>query len=110
MPTNQEFLDIVLSRTQRQLPTQIRAGFKISRIRGMADAAEFCVDLRTDTMSVQFPALLRRAVTLTKILCATTGFYTRKVKYTQETFCEKFQAILDGFPRLQDIHPFRMLF
>ncbi|KAH1469231.1 hypothetical protein KXX53_001007 [Aspergillus fumigatus] len=106
VPTNQEFLDIVLSRTQRQLPTQIRAGFKISRIRGMADAAEFCVDLRTDTMSVQFPALLRRAVTLTKILCATTGFYTRKVKYTQETFCEKFQAILDGFPRLQDIHPF----
>ncbi|KAJ6059605.1 hypothetical protein N7444_003244 [Penicillium canescens] len=67
VPTNQEFLDIVLSRTQRQLPTQIRAGFKISRIR---------------------------------------GFYTRKVKYTQETFCEKFQAILDGFPRLQDIHPF----
>ncbi|BCS18048.1 putative GTPase NOG1 [Aspergillus puulaauensis] len=67
VPTNQEFLDIVLSRTQRQLPTQIRAGFKISRIR---------------------------------------GFYTRKVKYTQETFGEKFQAILDGFPRLQDIHPF----
>ncbi|KAJ5407847.1 hypothetical protein N7509_001730 [Penicillium cosmopolitanum] len=67
VPTNQEFLDIVLSRTQRQLPTQIRAGFNISRIR---------------------------------------GFYTRKVKYTQETFCEKFQAILDGFPRLQDIHPF----
>ncbi|KAG2413587.1 nucleolar GTP-binding protein [Aspergillus terreus] len=67
VPTSQEFLDIVLSRTQRQLPTQIRSGFKISRIR---------------------------------------GFYTRKVKYTQETFCEKFQAILDGFPRLQDIHPF----
>lgn len=34
VPTNQEFLDIVLSRTQRRLPTQIRAGFKISRIRG----------------------------------------------------------------------------
>ncbi|KAJ5805158.1 Nucleolar GTP-binding protein 1 [Penicillium riverlandense] len=67
VPTSQEFLDIVLSRTQRQLPTQIRAGFKISRIR---------------------------------------GFYTRKVKYTQETFGEKFTSILDGFPRLQDIHPF----
>ncbi|KAL1976915.1 hypothetical protein VTN31DRAFT_3197 [Thermomyces dupontii] len=67
VPTSQEFIDIVLSRTQRQLPTQIRPGFKISRIR---------------------------------------AFYTRKVKYTQETFCEKFQAILDGFPRLQDIHPF----
>ncbi|MCJ1411171.1 Nucleolar GTP-binding protein 1 [Ptychographa xylographoides] len=67
VPTSQEFLDIVLSRTQRRLPTQIRAGFKISRIR---------------------------------------AFYTRKVKYTQETFTEKLSAILDGFPRLQDIHPF----
>ncbi|KAK7614906.1 nucleolar GTP-binding protein 1 [Phyllosticta paracitricarpa] len=67
VPTSQEFLDIVLSRTQRRLPTQIRAGFKISRIR---------------------------------------GFYTRKVKFTAETFAEKIQAILDGFPRLQDIHPF----
>jgi nucleolar GTP-binding protein len=28
------------------------------------------------------------------------------VKYTAETFAEKLQAILDGFPRLQDIHPF----
>jgi nucleolar GTP-binding protein len=67
VPTSQEFIDIVLSRTQRRLPTQIRAGFKISRIR---------------------------------------GFYTRKVKFTSETFCEKLQAILEGFPRLQDIHPF----
>ncbi|KAF2485189.1 putative nucleolar GTP-binding protein [Neohortaea acidophila] len=33
VPTSQEFLDIVLSRTQRRLPTQIRAGFKITRIR-----------------------------------------------------------------------------
>ena len=35
------------------------------------------------------------------------AFYTRKVKYTQETFTEKLSAILEGFPRLQDIHPFR---
>ncbi|KAI6245078.1 Nucleolar GTP-binding protein 1 [Erysiphe necator] len=67
VPTSAEFLDIVLSRTQRRLPTQIRAGFAISRIR---------------------------------------NFYTRKVKYTQETFSEKFSLILNGFPRLQDIHPF----
>ncbi|PHH59231.1 hypothetical protein CDD81_3549 [Ophiocordyceps australis] len=67
VPTQQEFLDIVLSRTQRKLPTQIRAGFKTSRIR---------------------------------------AFYTRKVKFTQETFSEKFGAILESFPRLADIHPF----
>lgn len=35
-----------------------------------------------------------------------TAFYTRKVKFTQETFSEKFGAILESFPRLQDIHPF----
>ena len=34
------------------------------------------------------------------------AFYTRKVKFTQETFSEKFAAILESFPRLQDIHPF----
>ncbi|MDI1488760.1 MAG: Nucleolar GTP-binding protein 1 [Ramalina farinacea] len=67
VPNHQDFLDVVLSRTQRRLPTQIRSGFKISRIR---------------------------------------GFYTRKVKFTQETFSEKLSAILEGFPRLQDIHPF----
>ncbi|KAI1321994.1 P-loop containing nucleoside triphosphate hydrolase protein [Xylariaceae sp. FL0255] len=67
VPTAQEFLDIVLSRTQRRLPTQIRSGFKISRIR---------------------------------------AFYTRKVKFTAETFSEKLSLILEGFPRLNDLHPF----
>ncbi|KAF3919293.1 hypothetical protein ABW21_db0200263 [Orbilia brochopaga] len=67
VPTSQEFLDIVLSRTTRKTPTVIRAGFKISRIR---------------------------------------AFYLRKVKFTQDTFTEKLQAILDGFPKLQDIYPF----
>ncbi|KAK0735879.1 P-loop containing nucleoside triphosphate hydrolase protein [Apiosordaria backusii] len=67
VPTAQEFIDIILSRTQRRLPTQIRAGFKISRIR---------------------------------------AFYTRKVKFTQETCSEKFGAIVSSFPILTDQHPF----
>ncbi|KAK3688124.1 P-loop containing nucleoside triphosphate hydrolase protein [Podospora appendiculata] len=67
VPTSQEFIDIVLSRTQRRLPTQIRAGFKISRIR---------------------------------------AFYTRKVKFTQETCSEKFSNIVGSFPVLTDQHPF----
>jgi nucleolar GTP-binding protein len=49
------------------LPTQIRAGFKISRIR---------------------------------------AFYTRKVKYTAETFTERLSTTIEAFPRLADIHPF----
>ncbi len=47
--------------------TQIRAGFKISRIR---------------------------------------AFYTRKVKYTSETFSERLSTTIEAFPRLADIHPF----
>jgi hypothetical protein len=67
IPNGTDFLDIVLSRTQRRLPTVIRPGFKISRIR---------------------------------------AFYARKVKYTQESFTEKLDAILTQFPRLDAIHPF----
>lgn len=67
VPNGTDFLDIVLSRTQRRLPTVIRPGFKISRIR---------------------------------------AFYARKVKYTQESFTEKLEAILTQFPRLDAIHPF----
>ncbi|KAJ8131569.1 hypothetical protein O1611_g2053 [Lasiodiplodia mahajangana] len=31
---------------------------------------------------------------------------TRKVKFTAETFSEKLSLILEGFPRLNDLHPF----
>lgn len=67
IPNSADFLDIVLSRTQRKTPTVIRSGFKISRIR---------------------------------------NFYARKIKFTQDTFSEKLQSILDEFPKLNDIHPF----
>ncbi|CCG84272.1 protein of unknown function [Taphrina deformans PYCC 5710] len=67
IPAVTDFLDIVLSRTQRKTPTVIRSGFKISRIR---------------------------------------DFYARKIKFTQDTFSEKLQSILDEFPKLNDIHPF----
>ena len=67
IPNFNDFIDIVLSRTQRKTPTVIRSGFKISRIR---------------------------------------DFYARKIKFTQDTFSEKLQSILDEFPKLNDIHPF----
>lgn len=34
------------------------------------------------------------------------SFYMRKVKFTQTTVDEKLGAILQEFPRLDDIHPF----
>ncbi|KTW32566.1 uncharacterized protein T551_00051 [Pneumocystis jirovecii RU7] len=67
VPPAKEFLDIVLSKTQRKTPTVVRPGFKISRIR---------------------------------------SFYMKKVTFTKDTLTEKLQAIIDEFPRLNDLHPF----
>jgi nucleolar GTP-binding protein len=67
IPTATELIDITLSKTQRKTPTQISAGFKITRIR---------------------------------------KFYMRKVKFMQESVNEKLGGIVDGFPKLNDIHPF----
>ncbi|KAF4376846.1 hypothetical protein G4B88_015790, partial [Cannabis sativa] len=67
VPTGKVFIDIILSRTQRQTPTVVHKGYAINRLR---------------------------------------QFYMRKVKYTQTNFYEKLSAIIDEFPRLDDIHPF----
>mmetsp|Transcript_53215 Transcript_53215/g.64151 ORF Transcript_53215/g.64151 Transcript_53215/m.64151 type:complete len:698 (+) Transcript_53215:257-2350(+) len=34
------------------------------------------------------------------------AFYMRKIKFTQQTITERLSAILNDFPRLNDIHPF----
>lgn len=67
VPPLEDFLDIVLSKTQRKTPTVVHKGYSINRIR---------------------------------------DFYLRKVKFTQGTFDEKLGAILEEFPRLDDVHPF----
>ena len=67
VPPLGDFLDIVLSKTQRKTPTVIHKGYAIIRIR---------------------------------------NFYMRKVKFTRDTFDEKLGAILQDFPRIEDIHPF----
>ncbi|KAI8059369.1 GTP binding protein 4 [Gilbertella persicaria] len=67
VPTSSDFIDIILSKTQRKTPTVIHKNYNIGRIR---------------------------------------QFYMRKVKFTQESFDEKFKNILDEFPKMEDIHPF----
>ena len=67
VPSSKDFIDIVLSRTQRKTPTVVHKHLKISRIR---------------------------------------QFYTRKIKFTQQTFHDKLAAILNEFPKLDDVHPF----
>ncbi|KAL4229360.1 Nucleolar GTP-binding protein 1 [Mactra antiquata] len=67
VPTAKDFVDIVLSKTQRKTPTVVHKHYKISRIR---------------------------------------QFYTRKVKFSQQTFHDKLSQIISDFPKLEDVHPF----
>jgi nucleolar GTP-binding protein len=67
VPTGNELIDIILSKTQRKTPTVVHPQYNIQRIR---------------------------------------KFYMRKVKFTNQSINEKIQSILDGFPKLDDIHPF----
>ncbi|XP_018020048.1 GTP-binding protein 4 [Hyalella azteca] len=65
--TADEFINVMLSRTQRRTPTVIRRHFVISRIR---------------------------------------KFYMVKVRFIQQQFVERFNMILQEFPKINDLHPF----
>jgi len=61
VPTASDFLDIVLSKTQRKLPTVIRSGFKISRIRSFymrkVSFAQGAFHEKLDAILGDFPVL-----------------------------------------------------
>lgn len=67
VPTAKDFIDIVLSKTQRKTPTVIHKQYAIGRIR---------------------------------------QFYTRKIKFCQQTYHDKLSQIITDFPKLDDVHPF----
>lgn len=67
VPTAKDFIDIILSKTQRKTPTVIHKHYKITRIR---------------------------------------AFYTRKVKFAQQSFHDRLSQIIQEFPKLDDVHPF----
>lgn len=48
------------------------------------------------------PTVIHPGYKITRI----RNFYMRKIKFTQQTIDEKLGAILQEFPRLDDIHPF----
>ncbi|AOA65258.1 Putative GTPase that associates with pre-60S ribosomal subunits [Komagataella phaffii CBS 7435] len=48
------------------------------------------------------PTVIRPGFAITRI----RAFYMRKVRYTAEGFAEKFTDLLQGFPNIDDVHPF----
>ncbi|KAH0544325.1 Nucleolar GTP-binding protein 1 [Glutinoglossum americanum] len=83
VPTSQEFLDVVLSRTQRRLPTQIRAGFKISRIRKLDTDKDL---LNTLYDADHFRIALGQLSTAKHLIETVSRDYVRLLKYAQSLF------------------------
>ena len=61
VPTNKEFIDIVLSRTQRKTPTVVHKGYKISRIRAFymrkVKFAQSAFEEKLQQLLLDFPKL-----------------------------------------------------
>jgi nucleolar GTP-binding protein len=52
IPNSDEFVNIVLSKTQRKTPTQVHPNYKIQRIRGFyIRKVKFCTTLTTDKLA-----------------------------------------------------------
>ncbi|XP_074272738.1 nucleolar GTP-binding protein 1 [Silene latifolia] len=60
------------------------------------------VDIVLSRTQRQTPTVVHKGYAISRL----RQFYMRKVKYTQQNFHEKLSAIIDEFPRLDDIHPF----
>ena len=60
------------------------------------------IDIGLSKTQRKTPTVIRKGFKIQRI----RKFYMRKVKFMQESINEKLTAIVDGFPKLNDIHPF----
>jgi len=60
------------------------------------------VDICLSKTQRKTPTVVHPGFKITRI----RAFYMRKVKFCQTTFCERFEKILEDFPKIDDIHPF----
>lgn len=80
VPTAADFLDIVLSKTQRKTPTVRR----------------YILHTKLKIKSLTMSQVIHKNFKISRI----RNFYMRKVKFTQDSFDEKLGAILSEFPIL----------
>lgn len=85
VPTAADFLDIVLSKTQRKTPT----------VRSPVVAYVLA------STNYSLPKVIHKNFKISRI----RNFYMRKVKFTQDTFDEKLGSILSEFPMLDVCFP-----
>ena len=92
VPAATDFVDIVLTRTQRKTPTVVHPGYKISRIRYARPSHP-----PTHPPTPNPPTHPPTQHTSTQH----RAFYMRKVKFTQQNYSERLRQILSDFPRVE---------
>lgn len=75
--------------------------YNFKKIAPIAGASEM-IDIILTRTQRKTPTVIHPGYKITRI----RHFYMRKVKFTQQSIDEKLGAILQEFPRLDDIHPF----
>ena len=75
--------------------------YKLKEIKTVPPADSF-IDIVLSRTQRKTPTVVHPGYKITRI----RNFYTRKIKYAQTTYNEKFAEILESFPRIDEIHPF----
>eukprot|EP01038_Epipyxis_sp_PR26KG_P009565 gene9565-12883_t len=75
--------------------------YNFKKITPIPNAADM-IDIVLTRTQRKTPTVIHPGYKISRI----RSFYMRKVKFTQQTIDEKLGAILQDFPRLDDIHPF----
>eukprot|EP00927_Polykrikos_kofoidii_P055587 TRINITY_DN49805_c0_g1_i1.p1 TRINITY_DN49805_c0_g1~~TRINITY_DN49805_c0_g1_i1.p1 ORF type:complete len:644 (-),score=159.83 TRINITY_DN49805_c0_g1_i1:82-2013(-) len=75
--------------------------YKFKEIQTIPPAKQL-LDIVLSRTQRKTPTVVHPGFKITRI----RSFYMRKVKYCQTTYDEKFQKMLEDFPKIDDIHPF----
>ncbi|KAH8045742.1 hypothetical protein JL720_16584 [Aureococcus anophagefferens] len=75
--------------------------YDLKRLAAVPSASEL-VDIVLMRTQRKTPTVVHPGYKITRI----RSFYMRKVKFTQQTISERLGAIVQDFPRLDDVHPF----
>ena len=75
--------------------------YKFKEIQTIPPAKQL-VDIVLSRTQRKTPTVVHPGFKITRV----RAFYMRKVKFCQTTYSEKFQKILEDFPKIDDIHPF----
>ena len=75
--------------------------YNFKTIEKIPDSNEL-IDITLSKTQRKTPTVVRKGFKITRI----RKFYMRKIKYMQDAVNEKLSSIVEGFPKLNDIHPF----